>query len=73
MLQRRPSREKALKEALPSEAAGLNSDTMLLGNFEEQQQLKTRLDYINYAFVLLSWCFCRGGGGVALIFSTQQL
>lgn len=49
--------EKGLNEALKSEAASLNSDTKLLGNFEEQQQLKTWLGSINYAFVLLSWCF----------------
>lgn len=44
---------KGLNEALLSEAAGLNSDTKLLGNFEEQQQLKTQLHYINYAFMPL--------------------
>lgn len=73
MLQPRPSLETGLNEAPPADAAGLNSDTMLPGNFEERQQLKTRLRCINYAFLLLSWSFSRGGGGVAPIVSTQQL
>lgn len=47
---------KRLKGAVPSEAAGLNPDTKLLGRAGEQQQLKTRLRYINYAFLLLSRC-----------------
>lgn len=68
MLQQRPSREKGLNEALLSEAAGLNSDTMLLRNFEEQQQLKTQLHYINYAFTL-----CLGGFSEGLNVEIQRL
>ena len=71
VLLQRSGPKKDLNEALPSEAAGPNQETMPLGNFEDQQQLKMQLHYINYAFMLLSWPFLakgrmgggRGGGG----------
>lgn len=67
--------KKSLKEALPSEAAGPNGETMPLGNFEDQQQLKMRLRDINYAFMLLSrFLFFLGGeNGVAVKFQIEQV
>lgn len=52
-----------LKRAEWSSAIGSSRpepETMPLGNFEEQQQLKMQLHFINYAFALLSCSFFSG-------------
>lgn len=51
---------------------------MPLGNFEDQQQLKMQLHYINYAFMLLSFFFVvffflGGENGGAVRFKIQQV